>query len=315
MKQHTFNDIVTMFLKEKDQHGRPLNMHSLLIKQKSQTYLHHFKDDKQPSDIRSISKTILTIVLGVISKKYPTITNETYIYPIIKNVINLTNKPNASKLQKVQIKHLLTHTIGYKDVLLMRNDIADMDPFEYLDYVVNYPIVYDPGEHYLYSNAGFYLLGVVLQEFLQEDLLVFMKREIFDPLGVDHFTWEKYGNYIAGATRLWLFPEDLRLFGELLLNNGKVREKQLISEDWVQTMTTKSHYTKAVDTPHATFRRYAYAHGLWIAKAPIYFGHGTDGQTLTIIPDKETIIITLADQPDVQPIEKVINQIIENELK
>ena len=82
----------------------------------------------------------------------------------------------------------------------MRDDITHLDPFEYLNYVVNTPIIYEPGEYYLYSNAGFYLLGVVLQAFLQEDLLTFIKREVFDPLGVKDFKWEKYGNYIAGAT-------------------------------------------------------------------------------------------------------------------
>lgn len=319
MEQEDFNNIVNMFRKEKDKHGNSLDMHYLLIKEKDQCYLHNFNEQKRPSDIRSISKTILTIVLGVVIKlsqegKYPKISDETYIYPIIKNVINLENKANEAQLKKVQIKHLLTHTVGYEDMLLMRDDITHLDPFEYVNYVVNAPIVYEPGEYYLYSNAGFYLLGVVLQEFLQEDLLTFIKREVFDPLGVKDFKWEKYGSYIAGATRLWLFPEDLLKFGELLLHHGKVNGQQLISENWIQKMRTINNYTDAVDTPNATFRRYAYGYGIWLAKDPFYFGHGTDGQTLTILPDKETIIITLAEQPDMKPIENMIDYMITNEI-
>ena len=319
MKQEDFNNIVNMFKKQKDNNNHSLNMHYLLIKEKDQYYLHNFNDLKLPSDIRSISKTVLTIILGVVLKlseegKFPKISDETYIYPIIKNVIRLENKANEAALKKIKIKHLLTHTVGFDDVLLMRGDIANLDPFEYLNYVVNYPIVHEPGEHYLYSNAGFYLLGVFLQEFLQEDLLVFTKREVFDPLGVREFKWEKYGNYIAGATRLWLLPEDLLKFGELLLHHGNVNDKQLISENWLQKMRAINSYTVAADTPHATFRRYAYGYGIWLAKDPFYFGHGTDGQTLTIIPDKETIIITLAEQPDIKPIENMIDYIITNEL-
>lgn len=71
---------------------------------------------------------------------------------------------------------------------------------------------------------------------------------------------------------------------------------------------------KSVDTPHATFSRYAYDYGIWLAKDPFYFGHGTDGQTLTILLDKDTIIITLAEQPDNAPIERIINSVIENKL-
>src|SRR5690625_4546729 len=261
IKQEAFNHIVNMFMKEKDKHGNSLNMHYLLIKEKDQCYLHNFNDQKRPSDIRSISKTVLTIVLGVVIKlsqegKYPEITDETYIYPIIKHVIDLKNKENEAQLKKVKIKHLLTHTVGYEDTLLMRDDITHLDPFEYVNYLVNAPIVYEPGEYYLYSNAGFYLLGVVLQEFLQEDLLTFIKREVFDLLGLLDFKWEKYGNYIAGATRLWLLPEDLLKFGELLLQNGKMNGKQFITENWLQKMLTIHIFTDSVDTPHATFRKY-----------------------------------------------------------
>lgn len=315
MNQEKFNQIVSQFIEQKDRDGHSLNMHSLLIKEKEQCFLHHFNNDNLPSDIRSISKTVLTIVLGVVIRlseegKYPKISDETHIYPIIKNAINLTNKDNENQLKKVKIKHLLTHTIGYEEVLLMRGDITDMDPFDYLNYVVNEPIKYEPGEHYLYSNAGFYLLSVALQEFLQEDLIDFIRREVFFPLGVINFEWEKYGDYLAGATRLKLRPEDLLKFGELLLQNGKANKKQLISEQWIQKMLTINTYTDSVDTPDTIFRRYGYGYGIWLAKDPFYFGHGTDGQTLTILPDKETIIITLADQSDMRPIEKIINHIL-----
>ena len=315
MNQEKFNDIVSMFMKEEDQNGHPLNLHDLLIQEKNQCYLHNFNEDPLPRDIRSISKTVMTIILGVAIRlsqegKYPRISEETYIYPIIKNVIHLENKENQDTFKKVKIKHLLTHTVGYEDILLMRDDITHLDPFEYLNYLVNYPIVYEPGEYYLYSNAGFYLLGVVLQEFLEEDLLIFIKRELLDPLGVKSFKWEKYGDYIAGATRLWLLPEDLLKVGKLFLNVGKVNGKQLISKNWIQKMLTINNYTDSVDTPNATFRRYAYGYGIWLAKTPFYFGHGTDGQILTIIPDKETIIITLAEQSDMETIERLINYII-----
>lgn len=319
MNQEKFNKIVSMFKQAKDKHNQPLTMNDLLIQHKDQCYVHHFNDESSPSDIRSISKTIMTVVLGVAIKlseegKYVRISEETYIYPIIKDVIRLKNKANEAALKKVKIKHLITHTVGFDDVLLMRGDIVDLDPFEYLNYVVNHSIVHEPGEYYLYSNAGFYLLSVVLQEFLQEDLLDFVTRELFDPLGIKDFKWEKYGNYLAGATRLWLRPEGLLKCGELFLNHGAVNGRALISQDWIGNMLTVSHYTDKVDTRDATFRRYAYGHGIWLAKDGFYFGHGTDGQTLTIITEKETVIITLADQVDMKPIERLINYMIESEL-
>lgn len=86
--------------------------------------------------------------------------------------------------------------------------------------------------------------------------------------------------------------------------------KQYTAEGWIQKMLTMNHYTESVDTQQATFRRYAYGYGIWLAKDPLYFGHGTDGQTLVIIPGKEVIIITLADQPDMKPIERLIDGVV-----
>jgi CubicO group peptidase (beta-lactamase class C family) len=319
MEKENFENVVNKLEKARDGQNEPLNMHYLLIQEKEQTFLHAFGDKKGPSDIRSISKTVLTLFLGVVIRlseqgKYPEINEETYIYPIIKNVINLENKENLEKLKKVQIKHLLTHTTGYEKVLLMRQDIVEMDPYDYLDYVVNAPLVHEPGEYYLYSNAGFYLLGVALQEFLQKDLIEVIKKEFFHPLGISEFTWENYGNYIAGATRLWLLPEDLVKFGELLLNKGTYQGQQLITEAWLQKMLIPRIYTPEVDTPTATFRRYAYGYGTWLAKEPIYFGHGTDGQILAVIPEKKAVILTLAEQPDIAPIEEVVDEIIREKL-
>lgn len=319
MNQATFNEIVQQFKAASDKKNQPLNMNDLMIKQKNQTYLYSFKQENTASDIRSISKTILAIFLGVVirlSKEgvYPEINEETYIYPIIKDVVKLKNHENRGKLEKIQIKHLLTHTIGYEDVLLMRQDIEGMEGKDYINYLVNYPIVHEPGDYYLYSNAGFYLLSVVLQEFLQEDLIDVIERELFQPLGITEFNWEKYGNYLAGATRLWLTPKDLMKFGELLLNEGKVNGKEIISKEWLEKMLILRVRPKEADTSDATFRRYGYGYGIWLAKDPFYFGHGTDGQTLTVIPEKEAVIVTLADQPDIVPIEKIIDSIIRNDL-
>lgn len=319
MDQAAFNKIVQQFKAASDKKNQPLNMNDVMIKQKNQTYLYSFKQENTASDIRSISKTILTIFLGVVirlSKEgaYSEVSEETYIYPIIKDVVKLENNENLEKLEKIQIKHLLTHTIGYDDVLLMRQDIEGMEGQDYINYLVNYPIVHEPGDYYLYSNAGFYLLSVVLQEFLQEDLIDVIERELFQPLGITEFNWEKYGNYLAGATRLWLTPKDLMEFGELLLNEGKVNGKEIISKEWLEKMLILRVRTEEADTSDALLRRYGYGYGTWLAKEFIFFGRGTDGQFLVVVPKKETVIVTLADQPDIAPIEQIIDSIIRNDL-
>lgn len=319
MDQTTFDEIVQQFKETVDNEKHPLKMNNLMIKQKDQEFLYSFKGEKRMSDVRSLSKTILTVFLGVLIRlseegNYPEIHEETYIYPIIKEAVNLENAENLEKLEKVQIKHLLTHTIGYDDVLLMRQDIEGMEDKDFVNFLVNYPIVHEPGEYYLYSNAGFYLLSAVLQEFLQEDLLTVMERELFHPLGIETIKWEKYGPYLAGATRLWLYPEDLMKFGELLLNDGRLEGKDLLTKDWLEKMLTLRVRTEEEDTPDHLLRRYGYGYGTWLTKYSIFFGRGTDGQFLIVIPDKEVIILTLAEQSDMVPIENILDSVIREKL-
>lgn len=261
-------------------------------------------------DIRSISKTVLTLTAGILKEIHPHEFNEnTYIYSIIKDVINVTNEANIEYLKKIKVKHLLTHTIGYEKVLLMRNDILQHDPFDLLDFVVNYPIIHKPGTYYLYSNAGFYLLSVVMEEFIGKNLIHFIDEHLFNPLNIKDYKWEKYGKYLAGATRLWLKPNDLLKIGELMLEN----DGSMVPVTWVNYMKNLSTLTPNVDTLNRTFRRYGYGHGLWISKDEgLFFAHGTDGQILLMVPKKKAIILTLSTEKNMHEIENIVELILNN---
>ncbi len=320
MNKEKFNQIVEMFESTLDKHNDHLQMHSLAIKQNDNDFLYRFNHRTQPSDVRSLSKTVLALITGKVielaeKQIYPNFDLETLIYPIIKDKINLTNLNNLTYLKQVKVKHLLTHTVGYEKKLLMRNDIKEMDPFSYLDYLVNYPIINKPQDKFLYSNAGFYLLSVVLQEFLKEDLFEFVQRELFEPLEIENAHWEKYGNYLAGATRLWLQPTDLIKIGQLILNNGHYNNKQLLPKNWINKMTTIQYLNSNIDNSsrkHLLY--YGYGYGIWLGKENIIFASGTDGQYIVIVPEKNALIVTQATQKDSEPIRNIIDEIIENYL-
>ena len=109
MDQTTFDEIVQQFKETVDNEKQPLKMNNLMIKQKDQEFLYSFKAEKGMSDVRSLSKTILTVFLGVLirlseEENYPEIHEETYIYPIIKEVANLENAENYQANVDLRIK-------------------------------------------------------------------------------------------------------------------------------------------------------------------------------------------------------------------
>ncbi|MGC5615099.1 serine hydrolase domain-containing protein [Georgenia sp. Z1491] len=308
MDSQQFDGLVDLFESARDRDGDPLNMHYLLIKQGETEHLHAFGGRTERSDIRSLSKTIMALLTGTIVKSRDDVDEDTPVWPILEPLSTLTREENREKLQRVRIKHLLNHTIGFNEVLMMRGDIADMDPADYLDYIVNSPIMHEPGTHYLYSNAGFYLLSIVLQELLGEDLEAYADRVLFRPLGITGYTWERYGKYVAGATRLWLTPHDLLAVGEVLLHGGQ----GIVSARWIERMKQFTDFTPGVDTPtNPLFRRWAYGSSLWLSnRRGIFFGHGTDGQTLAIVPDRQAVVVTTAHQVDVVRLEELVDKAI-----
>lgn len=318
MDAEKFNHLVRAFKEAEDKDGKPLKMHALAIKDDS-LHLHHFRKESKISDVRSLSKTILTLAFGRLMQlakegQYPAIDEESYIFPIVKDQVNWTNEENKDRVKEIKIKHLLTHTIGFEKVLMMRGDINRIESEDYLSYILNQPILHEPGDYHLYSNAGFYLLSALMEEFIKEDLTSFLKREFFDFLGIESFTWEKYGKYLAGATRLWLGPEDLVKIAELFLNEGKIDGKEFISNQWLEKMTVKRIDTKGLDPETRVFKRSAYGYGIWLGEEDFFFGQGTAGQRMIILPEKEMIMITLADELEIEALDELIDHFVRNSI-
>lgn len=310
MNHQSFNDIIKQINQSPD---LSKNMHYLLIKIKDDCFFHSFKHERTPSDIRSLSKTVMALLTGILIENRDDLTLETPIWPTIKKVVELTNKDNLNKLNKLQVKDLLNHTIGYDQVLMMRQDIMGKDPLTLVDELINTPIVHEPGSYFLYSNAGFYLLSVFLQEFLQEDLLTIVNHYLFKPLNITNFKWQRYGLYLAGATRLWLDPFDLLKIGEVLLNNGS----PVVSKDWIDYLRSVSTHTPKHDKPyHKYLRKVAYGQGLWLSESTdLYFGHGTGGQILVILPKEKAIVITIADLKSLSELELMIDTLLSKQIQ
>ena len=97
--------------------------------------------------------------------------------------------PRASpEWQGVTIDHLLSHTGGLEhrfertvdDVLLTDYSTEDM-----LDSAIATPVRSAPGEDWHYSDQGYFLLGLVIEEVTGQSYGDYMQRRYFQPLGMD----------------------------------------------------------------------------------------------------------------------------------
>lgn len=91
---------------------------------------------------------------------------------------------------RITVQHLLNHTSGIRDYLTLAY-LAGLEDDDYytdedvMKWLVNQnDINFLPGDEYLYSNSGYWLLGQIMEAVSGENMADFARREIFEPLGM-----------------------------------------------------------------------------------------------------------------------------------
>ncbi|UAM98886.1 beta-lactamase family protein [Polaribacter litorisediminis] len=89
---------------------------------------------------------------------------------------------------EVTVQHLLNHTSGIRDyIILARLSGLTVDDY-YTNEIVEKLLTnqqelnFTPGDEYLYSNSGYWLLGQIVEKVSGFTLAEFAKKNIFDPL-------------------------------------------------------------------------------------------------------------------------------------
>ncbi len=94
--------------------------------------------------------------------------------------------------EKITIRHLLNHTSGIRDYLQLAYLKGLGDDDYYTDaHIMNWltsqtDLNFEPGEEYLYSNSGYWLLGQIVNKVAGMNMAEFAKKELFEPLGMEN---------------------------------------------------------------------------------------------------------------------------------
>jgi D-alanyl-D-alanine carboxypeptidase len=95
----------------------------------------------------------------------------------------MANPPES--WSRITVRHLLTHTGGLDINGLVR--VQGSAPLrittaQTFDFVAQQPMRFAPGEHGWYSDAGYFLLGMIIEQASGMSYRQFMQQRIFDPL-------------------------------------------------------------------------------------------------------------------------------------
>ncbi|MEM8508446.1 MAG: serine hydrolase [Bacteroidota bacterium] len=98
----------------------------------------------------------------------------------------LPEYPNQDALE-IQVQHLLTHTSGLGDYFgpaFFGNEANIKSLKDFLPYFVDDPVQFTPGELMRYSNAGYIVLGLIIEATTGQGYTAYLEEHIFQPAGM-----------------------------------------------------------------------------------------------------------------------------------
>ncbi|MCK4922981.1 MAG: serine hydrolase, partial [Bacteroidales bacterium] len=206
---------------------------------------------------------------------------------------------------KITWEHLLNQSSDWSGNLFGMYDWADRPSREGgIDDWKNRELN-DPGTFYKYNDVRVNVLSYALLQVLNKPLPEILRERIMDPIGASS-TWRWYGyesswvnidgskvQSVSGGGHsgggLFINTIDHARYGLLFLNNGKWKEEQLISKDWIEKAVTSSSANPS------------YGYMWWLNKGSrkmenvpenVFFAAGFGGNYIVVIPDENMVIVT-----------------------
>lgn len=285
-----------------------LNIDSIFVEQNNNIERIFYKKEEL-HELRSCSKLLVAMAIGIaIENKMFDL--DTLVYPVIENIVKIENVNNLNKIKKWNIRNLLTHTTGYESQMMSERYIENIDKDNLLEYALNYDIPYEPGKRFAYNNVEPFILSVFFQEKFGINLTDFINENIFKKLNIVNYKWDNYGKYSSGATGLYMRHTDFHKIGQLLLNNGKYNNTQIIPETWIKEMCKMQLETPSAYKPDRVFPKVGIGYYTFISKNSFIFRDGSNGQYIILNKYKDILITIMSSEKDMKNVTEILRNVI-----
>ena len=225
--------------------------------------------------------------------------------------------------QKIKWKDLLNQSSDWSGNLWGGYDWADRPPKTGGIDDWKYRKLNPPGTFYKYNDVRVNVLAYSLLNVWRKSLPQVLKEKVMDPIGASS-TWRWYGyenswvnidgNWVQSVSGgghsgggLFISTEDHARFGLLFLNQGKWKEKQIISPEWIAEATTPSPANPSYGylwwLNHPDSSRYVKEAG-----EDMFYAAGFGGNFIVILPQHNMVVVTRWLAPKVMP--EVIQKIM-----
>lgn len=200
----------------------------------------HLISDSVCRSVYSVSKTYVMVAIGLLYDEGK-VKPENTMSDIFPNMEELKDSAWAD----ITVHDLLRHRTGSS-----LNDL-DIDginsPYnciegDWLAHQFKSEIPEPRGEVSHYTDNGFYVLARVAEKLSGENLLVYLRRKLFEPLGYGEVGWSVCNNgHCAGGSGMFISCEDMTKLGFVWTNGGVYNGQRLLSKEWIDLANKNSY--------------------------------------------------------------------------
>ena len=261
--------------------------------------------------IHSCTKSFTSALVGIAIE-------EGYIDSVDEKLVDLLpNRTYANydeRIDDITLEHLLMMTSGFEwDEWSQPYSSYANSHYQYwaasnsVQFVLDLPLAYDPGEAWVYSSGSSHLLSAIVTEATGVSLLEYAAEKIFTPLGIQvsdvYWPTDNQGIY-RGSGGVEMRPRDMAKYGFLFLNNGTWNGEQIVPSAWVQTSSETL----------TTFDDYSgYSYQWWTyptETANVYSANGYVGQNIFVIPSLDMVVVFTSRTPTYPQVSLLFDYII-----
>jgi CubicO group peptidase (beta-lactamase class C family) len=213
-----------------------LQIHSLLIARRGRLVLEeyfHGHDRDMPHDTRSASKSWTNVLIGAAMQAGVPLRLNT---PVYETMGVRTDDPRK---RAMTLEHLISMTAGFNcdpdDTTSADEDVMDNRGIEgWYNYTLNVPLVSAPGEKIFYCSTEPNLAGGMLAKVAGEPQIVLFHRLLAEPLKLSNYHLFLRDGDLYGGGGSRFTPRDFAKMAQLMLNQGRWGNKQILSREWVR---------------------------------------------------------------------------------
>ena len=239
------------------------------------------------TNVKSVSKSIVAALVGIAIAEGTLDSVRQPIAPFFPRELGAGADPRA---RAITIGDLLSMRAGLQSTSFDGYGAWVRSP-NWVRYALTRPLVDEPGGRMLYSTGSSHLLSAILTRAAGTSTWAYAQRKLGAPLGITIPRWSRdpQGIYFGGND-MYLTPRAMLAVGQLYLDRGRARGRQVVPAAWIDSSFVVRGYSP--------WNGHGYGYGWWHRRSgahDVHFAWGYGGQFIFVVPSLGIVAVTTSD--------------------